>query len=476
MLTVGPPAPSQTLSLSVFYRRGSRIALDRLTMRLRTLFFFIVLRLASVFGSSESLPNIVVILTDDQGYADISFNPEHSEEVSTPHMDALAKEGIFFTQAYTSGAVCSPTRAGLMLGQYQQRVGIYTAGDGGRGFDPKMPIFPGMLPDAYTSMAIGKWHLGLDNDYPELKWHAMSRGFDEAYKFMGRGGHDYFDSKGVNSDDYAPIYRNKTRIPRDEHEGYLTTRLSEEAVAFIDRQKKSPFFLYLAYNAVHAPAQAPEEDIAYYREKFPELSERRIILLAMLDHLDKGVGAVVNKLKEENVWDNTLLFFLTDNGGAKAMEADNGSLQDYKQSLFEGGIRTPWIVSWPAKYTGGRKIDTPIISLDILPTVLDAIHGSEFDQTPFDGKSLLPLMCSNDAAHHPVLYWDSGDDKDEWAVRKGDWKLRSKNGKASLFNLIDDESETTDLSKRNAEIVRELSGLYKTWLAEMVRSEKFLGR
>ena len=445
-------------------------------MRLRTLFSFIAVRLVSVFGSIESLPNIVVILTDDQGYADISFNPEHSEEVSTPHMDALAKEGIFFTQAYTSGAVCSPTRAGLMLGQYQQRVGIYTAGDGGRGFDPKMPIFPGMLPDAYTSMAIGKWHLGLDNDYPELKWHAMSRGFDEAYKFMGRGGHDYFDSKGVNSDDYAPIYRNKTRIPRDEHEGYLTTRLSEEAVAFIDRQKKSPFFLYLAYNAVHTPAQAPEEDIAYYRKKFPELSERRISLMAMLDHLDKGVGAVVNKLKEENVWDNTLLFFLTDNGGAKAMEADNGSLRDYKQSLYEGGIRTPWIVSWSAKYTGGRKIDTPIISLDILPTVLDAIHGSEFNQAPFDGKSLLPLMHSNDAAHHPVLYWDSGDDKDEWAVRKGDWKLHSKKGKTSLFNLVDDESETTDLSKRNAEIVRELSGLYETWLAEMVRSEKFLGR
>jgi len=346
-------------------------------MRFRTLLSIITVYLGVAIAAGESLPNIVVILTDDQGYADISFNPEHSKEVSTPHMDALAKEGIFFTQAYTSGSVCSPTRAGLMLGQYQQRVGIYTAGDGGRGFDPKMPIFPAMLPDAYTSMAIGKWHLGLDNDYPALKWHAMSRGFDEAYKFMGRGGHDYFDSKGVNSDDYAPIYRNKTRIPRDEYEGYLTSRLTEEAVAFIDRQKKSPFFLYLAYNAVHTPAQAPEEAIEYYRKKFPELSERRTILMAMLDHLDKGVGAVVNKLKNEGVWDNTLLFFLTDNGGAAAMEADNGSLRDYKQSLYEGGIRTPWIVSWPAKFTVGRKIDTPIISLDILPTVLDAIHGSE---------------------------------------------------------------------------------------------------
>ena len=154
-------------------------------MLFRFLFSIVASCLGSAFVSADSLPNIVVILTDDQGYADISFNLEHSKEVSTPHMDALAEEGTFFTQAYTSGSVCSPTRAGLMLGQYQQRVGIYTAGDGGRGFDPKMLIFPGMLPDEYTSMAIGKWHLGLDNDYPELKWHAMSRGLMKPTNLWG---------------------------------------------------------------------------------------------------------------------------------------------------------------------------------------------------------------------------------------------------------------------------------------------------
>src|ERR687894_641504 len=124
-------------------------------------------------------PNIVVIISDDQGYADISFNPHHPKEVSTPHLDALAKEGVFFSQAYTSGNVCSPTRAGLMLGRYQQRVGVYTGGDGGRGFDPKIPIFPSFLPEPYVSMSVGKWHLGLDDDFPELKWHAVNRGFDE---------------------------------------------------------------------------------------------------------------------------------------------------------------------------------------------------------------------------------------------------------------------------------------------------------
>ncbi len=439
---------------------------------------------------SADRPNIVVILTDDQGYADISFNPEHPKEVDTPHMDALAKEGVFFTQAYTSGHVCSPTRAGLMLGRYQQRVGVYTAGDGGRGFDPKLPIFPAFLPDEYTSMAIGKWHLGLDNDYPELKWHAMSRGFDEAYKFMGRGGHDYFESKGVNGDDYAPVYRDKTRIPADEYEGYLTTRLTEEAVAFIDRQmarstrprlrsgatprqaeQASPFFLYLAYNAVHAPAQAPREDIDHYRNKFPGISERRAILMAMLYHLDEGVGSVVKKLKDTGAWENTLLFFLTDNGGSKAMQADNGSLRGFKGSLFEGGIRTPWIASWPKKFSGGRSIDTPVISLDILPTALDALGVAAPNETSFDGKSLLPLLSGKSDSLHSELYWNSGEPKGEWAVRQGDWKAHGFKEKYELYNLTDDPSETKDLSKKNSAKAKELFALHAAWHKEMKRSE-----
>ena len=358
-------------------------------------------------------PNIVVILTDDQGYADISFNPNHPREVATPHMDALAREGVFFSQAYTSGHVCSPTRAGLMLGQYQQRVGIYTAGDGGRGFNPKTKIFPSFLPDDYNSMAVGKWHMGLDTDYPKLKMHALNRGFDECYKFMGRGGHDYFKLRGVKGPEYAPIYRNKERIQEGDYEGYLTTRLTEEAVSFIDRQKQKPFFLYLAYNAVHAPAQAPKEDIAHYQKMFPQLDKKRAILMAMLHHLDLGVGSVVKKLKDEGLWENTFLFFLTDNGGAKAMNANNGILRGFKGSLYEGGIRTPWVVSWPAKFSGGRTIDAPVISLDILPTVVDAIGTKGEGKRVFDGKSLLPLLMGKSTAHHSALYWNSGEPKGE---------------------------------------------------------------
>ena len=412
---------------------------------------------------SADQPNIVIILTDDQGYADISLNPHHPKEVSTPHMDALADDGVVFTQGYTSGHVCSPTRAGLMLGQYQQRVGIYSAGEGGSGFDPTLPIFPSFLPDKYRSTAIGKWHLGLDEDYPELKWHAMNRGFDECYKFMGRGGHSYFDLRSDTEGKFSgAIYRNKDRI---NDEGYLTNRLSEEAVAFIDRSKQQPFFLYLAYNAVHAPPEAPEGTLAEYRTCFPDISEERVILMAMLEHLDDGVGDVVGKLKQEGLFDNTLLFFLTDNGGSKAMSADNTPLRGFKGSLEEGGIRTPFIVSWPARFSGKRTVDTPVISLDILPTALDAIGVDPPATAQFDGKSLLPLLTGQSQKHHETLFWCK--EGGEWAVRRDDWKLRSTKEHIELFNLSADQSETTNLAESRPEMVNTLQSAFDVWIAEM---------
>lgn len=426
--------------------------------RLSTLLTF-----CAVSFANAALPNIVVILTDDQGYADISLNPHHPQEVSTPHMDALAKDGVVFSQGYTSGHVCSPTRAGLMIGGYSQRVGVYTAGDGGRGFDPKRKIFPAFLPDEYVSAAIGKWHLGLDDDYPELKWHAMNRGFDECYKFMGRGGHSYFDLRSDSEGKFAhPIYRNKERI---NDEGYLTNRLTEEAVAFIDRNQDKPFFLYLAYNAVHAPAEAPQADIEAIQKAFPELDEKRAILMAMLKHLDNGVGEVVGKLKREGLFDNTILFFLTDNGGAKGMNANNAPLRGFKSSLDEGGIRTPFIVSWPNEFKGSRTIDTPVISFDILPTVLDATECLPV-QSDFDGKSLLPLLTGLTTLHHETLYWSKGKE-DEWAVRRGDWKLHQKRGSIELVNLADDPSETENLAADHPEKVEELSNAFDRWITPM---------
>jgi arylsulfatase A-like enzyme len=412
---------------------------------------------------ADSLPNIVVILTDDQGFADISLNPGHSAEVATPHMDSLALEGVVFSQAYTSGHVCSPTRAGLMIGGYSQRVGVYTGGDGGRGFDPGKTIFPGFLPDEYVSAAIGKWHLGLDEDYPELKWHPLNRGFDESYGFMGRGAHSYFDLRSDSSGKFLhPIYRNKERI---NDEGYLTTRLTEEAVAFIDRNHTRPFFLYLAYNAVHAPAEAPQEDIEHFENRFPSISKERAILMAMLKHLDDGVGAVVAELKEKSVFEDTIVFFLTDNGGAKGMQADNTPLRGFKGSFDEGGIRTPFIVSWPARFSGGRVIDTPVISFDILPTVLDASKSLPANND-FDGKSLLPLLSGDATSHHETLFWSKGKE-DEWAVRRNNWKLHYQRGDIDLTDLGNDVSEETDLARNYPEIVSELAAEFDAWIKPM---------
>ena len=424
---------------------------------------FVVALLLPLHAEADSLPNIVVVLTDDQGFADISLNPRHPEEVSTPHMDSLAEDGVVFSQAYTSGHVCSPTRAGLMIGGYSQRVGVYTGGDGGHGFDPEKTIFPGYLTDEYVSAAIGKWHLGLDEDYPELKWHALNRGFDESYGFMGRGSHSYFNLRSdVTGKSLHPIYRNKERI---NDEGYLTTRLTEEAIAFIDRNHTQPFFLYLAYNAVHAPAEAPQEDIDEFEERFPAISEERAILMAMLKHLDDGVGAVIAKLKEKSVFNNTIVFFLTDNGGAKSMQADNTPLRGFKGSLDEGGIRTPFIVSWPGRFKGGRTIDTPVISFDILPTVLDASKSLPAEND-FDGKSLLPLLAGDATSHHDTLFWSKGKE-DEWAVRRGNWKLHYRRGDIELIDLANDISESTDVASEHPELVSELSRAFDAWIAPM---------
>ena len=409
--------------------------------------------------------NVVVILTDDQGYADISLNPHHKPEVETPHMDALAAAGVSFSNAYTSGHVCSPTRAGLMLGRYQQRVGVYSAGDGGRGFDPELPIFPAFLPDSYRATAIGKWHLGLDEDYPTLAWHAMSRGFDTCYKFMGRGGHSYFDLKKDSTGKFKhPIYRDKQRI---DDEGYLTTRLTEEAVAFIDRNKARPFFLYLAYNAVHAPAEAPKADVTAIKLKHPDISTKRAILMAMLKHLDDGVGQVVGKLKQEGLFDDTIIFFLTDNGGARGMTAHNAPLRGFKGSLYEGGIRTPFLVSWPKRFEGGRTIATPVISLDILPTAIEAVGATPPEGHEFDGKSLLPLLTGKATRHHDTLFWSEGGGTGEWAVRRGDWKLHGNKGKLELYDLGQDPGEQNDLAKQHRDQVTELQSAFDAWLEPM---------
>ena len=424
-----------------------------MTFKTKPIFKALVLSLIGVPSIilANDKPNIVIILTDDQGYADVSYNPHAPPEVSTPNIDALAHSSIICTQGYTSGHVCSPTRAGLMTGRYQQRFGIYTAGEGGSGVPLDEVFLPQRLkPAGYVSGALGKWHLGLTEAY-----HAMHRGFDEFYGFMGRGAHPYFDHSNMDH----PIYRGLKPI---QEEGYLTTRITEEAVDFIDRHKDEPFFLYVAYNAVHAPPEAPEEDI-----KQVTGDDTRDTLMAMIKHLDMGVGEIVNSLKKHNVFDNTLLIFLTDNGGSSAMHANNAPLRGFKQMDYEGGIHVPFIVSWPAELEGGKKCDVPMWSIDLFATALDAAGVPMPEDKPLDGKSILPAIKGEADNLHDELFWSSGGANGKWAIRSGNWKLVAEKNRMELFDLEKDLSETTDVSAQHPNVVFELTSKYNAWLDAM---------
>lgn len=406
----------------------------------------------------KAKPNVVIILSDDQGFGDVSYH-EHPKEIKTPAIDKLAAQGVVFTNGYASAFVCAPTRAGLLSGRYQQRFGFYRASDSRVG----MPLNEITLADVlkkegYTTGAFGKWHLGLTKEY-----HPCSRGFDEFYGFLGHGAHDYFDySCAEDADDFHQcIYRNFNTI---SDEGYLTDNLAKEASSFIEKnaKKENPFFLYLPFNAVHTPMQAPEEDIARYNTG----DKKRDILLAMIYRMDVAIEQVISTLKKESVYDNTIIFFLSDNGGAKASGANNLPLRDFKQSVYEGGLRVPFIMSWPDKLKHG-VCDEPVISFDIMPTICAALKIEMPDGIIYDGKNMLPAI-SGDLRQplHNELYFDGNDIS--WAVREGDWKLLySKKGNLELYNLDFDLSEQNNLVLQNAGKTDELKSKYEKWRSEM---------
>ncbi len=401
-------------------------------------------------------PNIVVIVADDLGYADVVFNPQHPHEVTTPHLGALATESVICRQGYVSGHVCSPTRAGLMTGRYQQRLGLYTGGEAGSGLPMSETIFPQYLaPEGYVTCQLGKWHLG-----PTPQWSPALRGFDEVFGFLGRGAHDYFKLSDPND----PIYRGTEPV---EESGYLTDRLGEEAVSFVERHRSQPFFLYLAFNAVHAPLQAPVDEVARFDTGNPD----RNTLLAMGKRMDDAIGSLVGALKKEGVWENTLLFFISDNGGPLAQSANNTPLRGGKHQDYEGGIRVPFLVCWPGKLTPGES-DAVISSLDILPTSLAAARISPPNDKPFDGTNMLPILGGESARVPRDLFWCSGGEEGWWAIRSGDWKLVGDKNHVGLFDLSQDVSEQRDLASAMPEKLAELTSLHDAWLAEMADPKK----
>jgi arylsulfatase A-like enzyme len=417
-------------------------------------------------------PNIIVIVADDLGYGDIGVHG--CKDVPTPHIDSLAKGGVRCTQGYLSAPQCSPTRAGFLTGRYQQRFGH----EHNRSYpDSAMPLTEKTLADrlkaaGYATALVGKWHLGTGE-----KHHPMSRGFDEFFGFLG-GANPFLPQP--NTGTVPRVLRAREDAKEKE---YLTDAFGREAAAFVERHREGPFFLYLAFNAPHLPLEATPK----YLERFKQIDdETRRTCAAMISAMDDAVGVLLAKLKSAGLDENTLVFFISDNGGPTRQNSSrNTPLTGVKGEVHEGGIRTPFLVRWKGRLPAGKLYDRPVIQLDICPTAL-AVAGVPLPaDVKLDGVNLLPYLTgANSGDPHDVLYWrftfpPNRPDVPRWAIRRGEWKLLSDvdphNPKApptgrtlKLINLASDPQEATDLSARHPEKVKELEAEWKKWSAELV--------
>jgi len=423
-------------------------------------------------SSPEPKPNVILIVADDLGYGDLGSYG--ATDIDTPHLDRLASTGVRLTQGYVSSPYCGPSRAGLMTGRYQQRHGFRTNPsnwpvDRDEGLDRDEETLGDLMQRAgYRTAVIGKWHLGAAEVF-----HPVNRGFDEFFGFLG-GGHEYFPSDYKNSmrqwsrdhsDEQAPhLYNYATPLQVNGVElppqkGYLTDQLTDYALGFMKRAHPDPFFIHLPYNAPHVPLQAPEETIAQY----DSIEERdRRVYAAMVDNLDMNIGRILDHLESTGQRENTLVVFLSDNGGKPRNGGDNGPLRGHKGLVYEGGVRIPFILSWPRALPQGDAIQTPIISLDLFPT-LAAVAGAKPEGNPLDGVNVLPwLRGDRKGDPHEALSWERGPQR---AIRAGDWKAvrRSASTGWHLFNLARDVGEQNDLSGRRPDKLASMRQRFSDW-------------
>jgi arylsulfatase A-like enzyme len=447
-------------------------------MRLRKLPFVVsilTLILSGVVAAAEARkPNVIVILADDIGYSDIAIQrtPEKPprRQAPTPNIDSIAQSGVRCTNGYVSAPYCSPTRAGIMTGRYQQRFGHeYNEGKGRLPFG--LPLtettFAQRMKDlGYATAVVGKWHLG---DGP--KFRPMLRGFDEYYGTIGNT--PFFHPNLVDSR-VSPDPK-----PVEEDLFYTTDAYAARASEFIQAHADQPFFLYLPFNACHAPIEA----LGKYMDRFTKIADPQArAYAAVLSAMDDAVGKVLAALREEKLEENTLIFFCSDNGSAGSAGSNNLPLRGQKFATWEGGIRVPFFVQWKGTIPAGTTYDKPVISLDFLPTAVAAAGGQINPDWHLDGVNLLPFLTGKDnGVPHTILFWRLGP---QWAVRQGDWKLvlpkdASKKqdtpgvahipvfNKPILINLANDVGEEHDLSDEQPEKVAELKAAWDQWNAQL---------
>ncbi|MGZ0170195.1 MAG: sulfatase [Planctomycetales bacterium] len=464
------------------------------TFFLTTVIVAAILALApgeSAAAESGRRPNVVLLFADDLGYGELGC--QGNDQIPTPNIDSIAADGVRFTSGYVTAPFCSASRAGLLTGRYQTRFGYEFNPIGADNEDPNAGLPPSQktianhLHDAgYTTGLIGKWHHG-----GTAKYHPYRRGFDEFFGFMHEG--HYFVPPPYNGvttmlrrrtlpsreagrwasrsgrmvfsthmgydepayDANNPILRGSQ--PVVEHE-YLTDALTREAVDFIDRNQDRPFFLYLSYNAVHSPLQGADS----YMKKFSSIEDvHRRIFAAMLANMDDSVGSVLNSLKTNNLSEDTLVFFISDNGGpTRELTSSNAPLRGQKGSVYEGGIRVPFMLKWPGKLKAGSEYHKPVVSLDVFGTAAAVADLPIPRNRPIDGVNLLPFLTEESAdSPHEELFWRVGK---KAAIRTGDWKLlrnpgrREPGSKWELYDLKNDISETSDLSAEQPARLKEL--------------------
>ncbi|MFR9598332.1 MAG: sulfatase-like hydrolase/transferase [Rikenellaceae bacterium] len=429
-------------------------------------------------NTKSQRPNVVVFLADDMGYADAGFTG--AVDIKTPNLDALAQAGAVFSHGYATHAFSGPSRAGILSGRYQHRFGFeenpaYDPANDYLGIDPDEMLFPERMQKVgYTTGAIGKWHLGA-----ALPFNPNKRGFDYFYGFLG-GGHDYFsiDLDAPIGEAYKqPLLENNMPAIFD---GYITDVLSEKAAEFVDNNADSPFLLYVAYNAPHGPLQAPEEDIARYSHIE---DKKRRTYAAMVDVMDRGIGTVVERLKENGLFENTIIFFVSDNGGPQGQGysahngSDNGEFRGGKGQYYDGGIHVPFMVCWPSKIAAGSHYEYPVNTLDISRTAVELAAGDPLESNEMDGVNLIPYLTGEKSgAPHEALYW-RGANGEKWAILSSD-KVKYVKSKPQdtpqLYFLADDASEANDKVESNSKLASELKDEWNSWNEDNKESQILL--
>ncbi|MDB4474612.1 sulfatase-like hydrolase/transferase [Opitutaceae bacterium] len=434
----------------------------------RPTFFLTVLFLIGggpLFAAPQK-PNVVVLFADDAGYADFGFQEHAQPDMAhlTPHIDSIASAGATFTQAYVTGAVCSPSRAGMMTGRYQERFGHETnLPPGTQSGLPLTETFgvKRLQGIGYSTGLIGKWHLG----YPDA-FHPNHRGYDHFYGLL-QGSRSYYPYDKPSRD---RVIR-RDNIPTDE-EGYITDRLGDAACEFIEEHQEDPFYLFVSFTAPHGPLEPRQGRYDYERIKHIDHEARRNYA-GLVVAMDDNVGKILATLENQGLSESTIVIFTNDNGGPGGKDStSNFPLRGHKGSLYEGGVRVPWAMAWPGVIQPGSVVDTPVITMDILPTIFDAAEEPIPKEWALDGDSLLPLIGASPAAFPKrTLYWRRHGSKGPIALQDAHWKLLERNapdGKPELYNLANDVGEQHNLATQHPDVLARLQSKRTRWEAELV--------